>query len=96
LESIKTRSNKKTLTREADEKSEDYVSKGGWDHDKYSKRSRDSGYEETIDGYECNHCGEEFSSKGAAKIHVSMCDEKDVDNDDDSVDSFFNGNDGTI
>ena len=96
LESIKTRSNKKTLTREADEKSEDYVSKGDWDHDKYSKRSRDSGYEETIDGYECNHCGAEFSTKASAKVHVSMCDEKESDVDKDSDDDFFNGDDGLI
>ena len=96
LERIKSRSRKPTLVREADEKSEDYVSKGDWDHDKYSKRSDDSGYEETIDGYECCHCGAEFSSKASAKIHVSMCDEKDSNRDDDSGDSFFNGDDGMI
>lgn len=84
---------------DADERSEDFVSKG--DNfscvNRYSKKEK--GYEETIDGYECSYCGEEFSSKVGAKVHVSTCDEKglqdELDGDDDSgKDTFFNGDDG--
>ena len=41
--------------------------------------SKAAGITETIDGYECDYCGSEFSSKTLAQIHSSVCDEKDLD-----------------
>ena len=93
------RNKKKGFVRDDDERSEDYVSKGDWyvSDNRYSKKN--SNFTETIDGYECNFCGEEFGSKVGARIHASACDEKDLqddlDGDDDSgKDAFFNGDDG--
>jgi hypothetical protein len=91
--------------RDPDESSEDYVSKGDYiDEHPRSKyrfsKKMDKGYTATIDGYECDHCGDEFSTKAAASIHASMCNEKDDDSEDYSddgipVDSFFINDDGT-
>jgi len=92
--------------RDADESSEDYVSKGDYiderPRNKYRfSKKRDKGYTATIDGYECDYCGDEFSTKAAASIHSSICNEKDDDSinyDDDNapLDSFFSNDDGTI
>jgi hypothetical protein len=40
--------------------------------------SKAAGITETIDGYECDYCGSEFSSKTLAQIHSSVCDDKDL------------------
>ena len=75
--------------------SEDRVSKGDFSpRRKFSKKA--VGVSKTDEGYECDYCGADFGTKTSAKVHASMCDEKELNDiyGYESDDNFFNGDDG--